>query len=217
MLKYFCYVFTISLFVACTSDRSDAVTKIKKDSLLVQPAANVDFKVDTIPVHNVFDEEQFENNVLVSLLAELKICETDQTKPFRIEHPPCEPRFYKLFKYNYNMDWKEGFALEIRAGVENFPLRRFIIFKRINGKLTKLNGFVANLVEIQTQPSGFNDLLLLFRDTEAGSFVVKYTWKKENYTFMSLEAVDGYAVKPALKDSLSRVVEKRLEQNKMFF
>ncbi|MEO9257270.1 MAG: hypothetical protein ABI207_02745 [Crocinitomicaceae bacterium] len=209
------FIIALILLVSCTPDPEPKVTTT--DDTDTEIAFPSDFVQDTIAIHNVFNEESFENDTMLSLLEELKICDPDVTKPFNIKKPPCEPRFYKFFKYNKNLAWKDGFALEIRAGIDDFPLRRLIVFKRIDGKLVKLNGFAANLAEMHTTPTGFNDLMLLFRDTEAGSFVVKYVWKKDVYQFKSLEAVDGYLVKPALQDSISRVVKKRLEKNHMFF
>jgi hypothetical protein len=180
---------------------------------------NTSFVKDTIVVRNLFDDKNFKNDTMMKLLDELDICNTDLNAAFDIHHPPCEPRFYKFYKFNKHLALNDAFALEIRAGVDQFPLRRFIVFKRINGKLVKLNGFVANLVEMQTTPSGYNDLLLLFRDNEAGSFVVKFTWNEKNalYQFNSLVAVDGGIVRKELVDSLSNVVNLRLENNHMFF
>ena len=178
---------------------------------------SVDFKADTIVIRNLFDDPEFENDTLFSLLEELKICNPDLNAKFDIYKPPCQPRFYKFFKYKKDMPWNDGFALEIRSGVEDFPVRRFIVFERVNGKLSKVQGFVANLVEKHSTPSGYYDLMLLFRDEEAGSFVVKYTWKQNQYEFSSVEAIDGYFVKKDRKDSLSNVVSKRLVDHKMFF
>jgi len=175
------------------------------------------FVVDTIAIRNLFDELEFENDTLPLLLEELGICNPDLTAKFDLYKPPCQPRFYKFFKYKQDMPWNDGFALEIRSGIEDFPVRRFIIFERVNGKLSKTQGFVANLVEKHTTPSGYCDLLLLFRDEEAGSFVVKYTWKESKYEFKSVEAIDGYLVKKERKDSISDVVSKRLVDHKMFF
>lgn len=209
------FIIALILLASCTPDpETEVTTPDDIDTELIVPS---DFVKDTIVIHNVFNDESFENDTMLSLLEELKICDPDVTKPFNIKKPPCESRFYKFFKYNQNLPWKDGFGLEIRAGIDDFPLRRFIVFKRIDGKLVKLNGFAANLAEMHTTPSGFNDLMLLFRDTEAGSFVVKYVWKKDIYEFKSLEAVDGYLVKPELQDSISKVVKKRLEKNHMFF
>jgi hypothetical protein len=200
----------------CNGEKSeiDEWTTIEDDLNKPFPES---FKSDTIAIRNLFDQPAFENDTLKKLLEELKICNPDVEAPFNINRPPCSPRYYKFFKYKSDMPWNEGFALEIRAGVEDFPLRRLIIFQRIQGKLTKIQGFVANLAEMHTTPSGYNDLMLLFRDQEAGSFVVKYRWAGEEYRYISVEAIDGYLVKKERQDSLSIVVEKRLIDNSMFF
>jgi hypothetical protein len=176
------------------------------------------FHKDTIAVFNYFDDEVFENDTLISLLEEIGICrlETDLSDTLR---PVCSPRNYKFFKYNKSMAWKDGFGLEIRATVDGFPLRRFILFERIGGRLAKSRGFVANLAELHTTQSGYYDLMLLFPDKEAGSFVVKFAWDAEegSYEYESLEAIDGYPVKKERRDSLSNVVFQRLTENNMFF
>lgn len=177
------------------------------------------FQKDTIVIFNYFDEVVFENDTLIGLLEEIGICYAELDAQDTIPKPPCTPRNYKFFKYNKSMPWRDGFGLEIRATVEEFPLRRFILFERVGGKLIKTRGFVANLAEMHTTKSGYNDLMLLFPDKEAGSFVVKYVWDEEEatYEYKSLEAIDGYPVKKERKDSLSNVVLHRLSENNMFF
>jgi len=180
-------------------------------------SSHADFTVDTIVILNYFDDPKFESDSLPALLQEIGICEfnTDASS----DKAECSPRNYKFFKYNKSMSWNDGFGLEIRATVDGFALRRFILFERINGKLVKSRGFVANLAEMHTTPTGFNDLMLLFPDREAGSFVVKFVYDMEDgsYEYQSLEAIDGYPVKKERKDSLSNVVLQRLNENKMFF
>lgn len=176
------------------------------------------FHKDTIAIFNYFDDDVFENDTLITLLQEIGFCrlENDLSDTVR---PVCSPRNYKFFKFNKSMSWKDGFGLEIRATVDEFPLRRFLLFERVGGKLVKSRGFVANLAEMHTTQSGYNDLMLLFPDKEAGSFVVKYIWDAEegSYEYESLEAIDGYSVKKERKDSLSNVVFQRLTENNMFF
>jgi len=198
------YLTTI-LCIACQNENSNG-------------KQNENFIADTIPIFNYFDQKAFTNDTMMLLLQELGICVhpenyTDTTQLL------CSARNYAFFKYNESLPLNDAFGLEIRAGVDNFKLRRFILFQRIGGKLVKMRGFVANLAEMHTKPNGYNDLLLLFPDKEAGSFVVKYTWDAEDdiYQFESLEAIDGYTVKENKKDSLSNVVLNRLAENNMFF
>jgi hypothetical protein len=176
------------------------------------------FHKDTIAIFNYFDEESFENDTMLMLLDEIGFCRMEGDMPDTTK-PLCSPRNYKFFKYNPSMSWYDGFGLEIRATVDDFPLRRFILFERANGKLTKMSGFVANLAELHTTKSGYYDLMLLFPDKEAGSFVVKFVWNLEEggYEYESLEAIDGYPVKKERQDSLSNVVFQRLTENRMFF
>lgn len=180
---------------------------------------NSNFQKDTIAIFNYFDEEQFESDSLLPLLEEIGICKTELNTSDTSARAICSPKNYKFFKYNKSMPWNAGFGLEIRATVDDFPLRRFILFERIDGKLAKTRGFVANLAEMHTTKSGYNDLMLLFPDREAGSFVVKYIWDEEesSYEYHSLEAIDGYPVKKERQDSLSNVVLQRLSENNMFF
>lgn len=175
-----------------------------------------EFKVDTLVVLNYFDDVAFESDSLPTLLREIGLCNSSNEPS---DKAACSPRNYKFFKYNKSMSWNEGFGLEIRATVDDFPLRRFILFERANGTLVKTRGFVANLAEMHTTPSGFNDLMLLFPDREAGSFVVKFVYDLDDqmYEYHSLEAIDGYPVKKERKDSLSNVVLQRLTENDMFF
>lgn len=195
-------IISFTLF-SCDEDTTPTVT-------------NKTFVADTIPIFNYFDEPEFESDSLPRLLQEIGICGNIATDGTMNE---CSPRNYKFFKYNQSMSWNDGFGLEIRATVDDVPLRRFLLFHRTNGVLAKSRGFVANLAEMHTTPTGYNDLMLLFPDREAGSFVVKYVYdvKEKQYEYQSLEAIDGYPVKKERKDSLNNVVFQRLSENNMFF
>lgn len=216
LVAYLLLILASFLLIGCNEEPKQKEWNSNTDENNVETNAE-NFVTDTIVIRNLFDEPDFENDTLLSLLKELDICNPDATAKFDLYKPPCQPRFYKFFKYKEDMPWNDGFALEIRSGVEDFPVRRFIIFERVNGKLSKVQGFVANLAEKHTTPSGYCDLMLLFRDEEAGSFVVKYKWQDNKYEFSSVEAIDGFLVKKDRKDSLSDVVSKRLIDHKMFF
>lgn len=219
MKKYFFFCITLTLLFSCNNEEEKSTDKAKNQSSENFKKSNKTFVSDTIVIRNYFDDKAFKHDTMLALLKELDICNPDTKAPFNLHKPPCEPKYYKFYRYNKKLAWHDAFALEIRAGVDNFPLRRLMIFKRMNGKLVKLNGFAGNLVEMHTTPSGYNNLMVLFRDTEAGSFVLKYCWDKKNqlYKYKSVEAIMGYLVKPELKDSISEVVIKRLEKNHMFF
>lgn len=198
--------FILFVFNTCDDDN------LKNDEFIVN------FVTDTIPIFNYFDEKEFPNDTMLLLLKELNICilpefYDDTTKAL------CSPRNYKFFKYNESLPLYDAFGLEIRATVDNFKLRRFLLFQRIDGELVKMRGFVAQLAEMHTTPNGYKDLMLLFPDREAGSFVVKFIWNNEDrmYHYETLEAIDGYLVKQAKQDSLSNVVLQRLTENNMFF
>jgi hypothetical protein len=204
--------FVISLY-SCKSDTDNSETDLSEVSS--EPTKEMDI---------LFDESQFSDTVMISLLQELQMCSDKNQGPTDYSHPSCTPNFFHFDTLNKSIPLKDGFILMVKAKVNDFPLRRVLVFERENGKLVKVNGFVANLIGRRTSKTGYDDLYLRFTNKDGDElmyFNCYYTWNNGKYSFSSAEVIEGAnwggKVKAEVKDSVSLEVEKDILKNKMVF
>lgn len=212
---------TLVLFACSSEDGLDNISKeIIKDEL---KNINQD-SVETEEIVTLFDSDVFENPIKEELLKELKVCSDDNKGPEDYLHPSCTPRFFEIFDVSKDTPLESAFILQMKAKTNDFPLRRLVVFVRERGNLIKVNGFVANLIERRLNLSGFDDLVLRFKDKDHGQDIFYnclFKWSGTNYEYHSVEVIEGIGwggpVKKELKDSVSLEVFKDIQKNKMIF
>ncbi len=206
-------------FVACDSEETTDVTEVPKK---VSADASIEFE----PLEILFDDKSFSDPKSVELLREINICSTDKQKQLGVNIPDCSPEFFKLFPLKSGGKLDDGFLLLTKANVGGVALRRILIFKRENGALVKLNGFVANLIGRKKSKTGYDDLLVRFKDIEEGDevfFNCIVKWNGAKYEFKTVELIHVPAsqwsapVKAEAKDSVSKEILKTITENEMIF
>ncbi len=170
-----------------------------------------------------FPDNKFTEGVEKALLKELKICNAENGSEEDEKNPACSPKFFRFFRLNEKTPLKDGFVLLIKAGVNDFPLRRILIFERENGQLVKLNGFNGNLIEKRKSSSGYPDLIIRFADNENNMLIhynCLFQWEKGTYAYKYCEEIDEdypRKVKAEFRDSMGVEIKKILDRNNMIF
>jgi hypothetical protein len=213
---YFLVSFTFAgLLYSCNTETEPG----EEGALISSDSSEPTKKMDIL-----FDESQFSDTVMVSLLEELQMCSDKNQGPTDYSHPSCTPDFFHFDTLNKSIPLKDGFILMVKAKVNDFPLRRVLVFERENGKLVKVNGFVANLIGRRESKTGYDDLYLRFTNRDGDElmyFNCYYTWNNGKYSYSSAEVIEGVnwggKIKTAVKDSVSKEVEKDILKNKMVF
>lgn len=174
-------------------------------------------------VEVLFDEKEFSDGKMSVLLKEINICGNDS---LGVDVPECSPEFFKFFSLKNGMDLENGFILLTKANTGGIALRRVLVFEREEGKLTKVNGFIANIIGQRKSKSGYNDLLLRFKDVLEGSDIYYnclFQWTNNKYEFKSVEVIEepgaGWRgrVTEEHKDSISKEIYQTILDNKMIF
>ncbi len=170
-----------------------------------------------------FPTNKFTSDVEVKLLKELKICNPKADSDTNELNPACSPKFFRFFKLSKNIKLNDGFILLVKAGVNDFPLRRILIFERENGSLVKLNGFNGNLIERRKSSSGYDDLIIRFADNQDNVLIYfncLFKWVDGKYAYQYCEEIDenGPAkIKAEYRDSMGVEIKKILDRNNMLF
>ena len=170
-----------------------------------------------------FNTNNFGSQTEVNLLKELKICNPNAADDSDRINAGCSPKLFKFFPLTKKTSLNDGFMLLIKAGVNGFPIRRFLIFERENGQLIKLNGFNGNLIERRPAASGYDDLVIRFPENAEGSLIYfncLFSWENGKYEYKYCEEIDenGPArIKAEFRDSMAVEIKKVLNQNNMLF
>ncbi len=172
----------------------------------------------------LFDDKKFTSDEEKKLLLELKICSDDSELLKNSETPACTPENFKFLPLRSDLSLKNGFLLLIKAETGGFPLRRLLIFQRERGELTKINGYVANLIGRVKSPTGYDDLLLRFQDKDGEGkmwYNCLFQWEDGQYQYKQVERIEGPnwggPVLNKFKEETSKDVYEAIMNNKMIF
>jgi len=215
MMKTILYSLVILLplsFVSCGPEEDDDDLKIQPHEVVEDNTISTDFATNA-----------FASDVEAKLLKELKICNPKADSDTNELNPACSPKFFRFFKLSKNIKLNDGFILLVKAGVNDFPLRRVLIFERETEGLVKLNGFNGNLIERRKSESGYDDLIIRFADNQDNTLIYfncLFKWVDGKYAYQYCEEIDenGPAkIKAEFRDSMGIEIKKILDKNNMLF
>lgn len=173
-----------------------------------------------------FSSNTFASDQEVALLKELKLCDPNAPNDTDEKHPSCSPKFFRFFKLSDKIPLKDGFILLIKAGVNDSPLRRILVFEREQDQLVKLNGFYGNLIEMRPAASGYQDLVVRFSDNIDGSlcyYNCLFTWNGGKYDYKLCEAIQEggqeapHRIRREFIDSMAPEIKHIIDNNNMLF
>jgi hypothetical protein len=211
-------VFTIlSSLLVFTSCKSDSIANTDESS------SQVSLPSDIEEIEVLFDHQGFSDSIMPRLLKEINICQEDTVH--RAQGAiPCSADYFKFFPLADNMKLDNGFILLIKANAGGFPLRRVLVFQRERGELIKLNGFVANIIGRVKSKTGYNDLILRFRDKDGEEdmfYNCLFKWNGSSFEYKQVDVIEGKGwggkVKAQFKDSISLEIYQNIMRNKMIF
>lgn len=177
---------------------------------------------DTTVVDMLFSPEGFNDKKYYELLIETHLCDPSYDKNNPAGKTPCSSRLFKFYPYNHKRDIKNAFMLQVKAGVNNYPYRRLLIFVRENGKLVLMNGIVGYLVKRIAQPNGIDDLIVGIVDDLGNNNFSRYDvllrYKDGKYRFVeALGDLRGTFDTPKLKNKASKAIKKQIEDKELIF
>lgn len=211
MKNIFLFFLTLVTLYSCKNDNANTNERsIKKNKI-----------GDQTNIETLFEQTTFPSSVEPKLLKELEICNIQQRDLNNHLDPACNPKFFKFFSFIENKSLENAFLLQIKARVNDFPLRRLLVFEREKGILVKVNGFVANLIGTRISKTKHHDLILRFNDNvDQGDIVFYnclYQWENNHYVFKKIEQINDANIKPQFQDSMNVVISTIIKNNRMEF
>src|SRR5690554_96609 len=214
---------------SCTEDgenkgANDIKTEHDKDSDTnhKSAASTNDIKSDTVKVETLFTSTGFDDKIYYELLIETHLCNPNYDPAKNDKTTPCSARFFEFHPYNHKRKIQDAFLLQVKAGVNNYPYRRLLIFVREKGNLVLMNGIVGYLVERISRPNEIDDLIVaVFDDLGNDKFdrydvLIRYNEGKYHF----VEAVgdlQGTFNTPELKERASKAILERINEKELIF
>lgn len=139
---------------------------------------------------------------VLTVMEKLQICTLSDTV---MTLPPCSNKFFRVFKYKPDKDWKAGFIVEMIPGLFGAPVHQIVIVDEFFGKYTIVNQYLGHLLEMRTTPEGYNDLIIGYDDPDIGLVAIRHEWEINKYDLVDVEEINNHFVKPELKDSINNI------------
>ncbi|MFK8037852.1 MAG: hypothetical protein AB8B74_06150 [Crocinitomicaceae bacterium] len=181
------YIF-VCLFICSCSDS-------------VSPKVTIDvYDSDTILVENDYPELVDED--VLKAIQNLNICSLSDTNTVL---EPCDYKKFRVFPMGQEISSKKGFILEMKEGLYNAPVKQVLVIMKSFNKYKIINRYFGFLIEYRSTASGYNDLLIGYKDPEMGLIGIRHEWNNEKYEPVHVEEINGYFIKPELQDSVNHL------------
>lgn len=232
MTKGSLIIVTLLLFFSCSEENTNSAKPDQTRNTEVphknKSTEEVDQKPqnskdqDTIIASADFSNQGFDQALKYELLLETHICNPNYTDTITDGTVPCSARFFKFFEYNHKRNLENAFMLQVKAGVNNFPYRRLLIFTRERGKLVLVNGITGYLVSQISRPNEIDDLIIGIIDDLGNSKFDRYDvllrYKDGKYHVKeAIGDLQGKFKDEKLKKRATKMIKKRIEEKKLIF
>ena len=203
------------------SEKSDKNADEKINNELVDDLPQ-DYNQDTIKTDGLFTLGGFDDKIYYDLLIETHLCNPNYTDTTSDGSTPCSSRFFKFHPYNHKRQIQDAFLLQIKAGVNNYPYRRLLIFVREKGKLVLMNGIVGYLVERISRPNEIDDLIVAVFDDLGNDKFDRYDvllrYNDGKYHFVeAIGDLEGEFNSLQLKKRASKAILERIHDKELIF
>lgn len=221
------------IFTACTGDNQNLEKEKPQEEDTIeqnqgsenggQPSESTSSKVVVDEAEATdFSYQGFDDKKYYELLIETRLCNPnfDASNPDR--STPCSSKFFKFFSYNHKREIENAFIIQVKAGVNNYPYRRILIFVREKGELVLMNGIVGYLVERIPQENDIDDLVVAVIDDLGNDQFDRYDvllrYKNGKYHFIeAIGDLQGKFESKELKEKASKAIEKRINEKELIF
>ena len=230
MILRFAILLILFFAFACTSDSKQKDATIDQsenkensgDKVTGKSPSSDGEKSDTVKVETLFTSAGFEDKKYYELLIETHLCNPDFNPSAKDGSTPCSARFFEFHPYNHKREIDDAFLLQVKAGVNNYPYRRLLIFVREKGNLVLMNGIVGYLVERIARPNNIDDLIVaVFDDLGNDKFdrydvLIRYNDGKYHFV-EAIGDLQGTFNTRELKERASKAILERINDKELIF
>lgn len=177
-------------------------------------------KTKGLEISTDFNTNTFSSNQEAIMLKDLKLCDSTLKWSEEPNRPSCTPNFFRVFPLKKDLDLSSGCMVLLKAGVNGFPARRFVIYEKEGQELIQANGFVGYPIEFRPKKDNYDDIVIRFFEryqNEKYFYNCLFTWKQNRYQFVSCEQINDANIKPEKQAQVSAEVLQILNEKQLIF
>ena len=167
-----------------------------------------------------FNTNTFSSKQEATLLKNLRLCDSTTQWSEDVNRPSCTPNFFRVFPLKKDFDLNQGCMVLLKAGVNGFPVRRFVIYEKEGDQLIQANGFIGYPIEFRPQANNYDDIVIRFFERYEGEkyfYNCLFTWKQNRYQFVRCEQINDANIKPEKQVEVSAEILQILNEKQLVF
>jgi hypothetical protein len=177
-------------------------------------------KVKGIQVSTDFNTNTFTSKEDAKTLKDLRFCDSTVQWSEDLNRPSCTPNFFRVFPLKKGLDLSQGCMVLLKAGVNGFPVRRFVVYEKEGTQMVQANGFIGYPIEFRPQAKTYDDVVIRFFERYEGQkyfYNCLFTWKQNRYQYVCCEQINDANIKPAKQKQVSAEILQILNEKQLVF
>jgi hypothetical protein len=177
-------------------------------------------KVERVQISTDFNTNTFGSKEEPNILKELQLCDTTIQWSDDLNRPSCTPNFFRVFPLKKGLAINEGCMVLLKAGVNHFPVRRFVVYEREGKELIQANGFIGYPIEFRPNKQSYDDIVIRFFERYQGEkyfYNCLFTWKQGRYQYVCCEQINDANIKPEKQKEVSAQILQILNEKQLVF
>jgi hypothetical protein len=173
-----------------------------------------------IQISTDFNTSSFSNKNEAIILKNLRLCDSTIDWSEDLNRPSCTPNFFRVFPLKKGLDIAQGCMVLMKAGVNHFPVRRFVIYEKEGAQMIQANGFIGYPIEFRPQDQNYDDVVIRFFERYEGQkyfYNCLFTWKQNRYQYVRCEQINDANIKPDKQAQVSAEILKILNEKQLVF
>jgi hypothetical protein len=205
-------LFALAVIVLLLRYMNTGVGQPKKKVKIVKPIG--------VQISTDFHTNTFSSKQEPLLLKELRLCDSTIQWSEDENRPSCTPNFFRIFPLKKGLDIANGCMVLLKAGVNHFPVRRFVVYEREGDEMVQANGFIGYPIEFRPRSQTYDDVVIRFFERYEGEkffYNCLFTWKQNRYQFVQCEQINDANIKPEKQKEVSAEILQILNEKQLVF
>jgi hypothetical protein len=177
-------------------------------------------KVEGVQISTDFNTNTFSSKDEPKVLKDLKLCDSSVQWSEDLLRPSCTPNYFRVFPLKKGLDIAQGCMVLLKAGVNGFPVRRFVVYEKEGAEMVQANGFIGYPIEFRPQAKTYDDVVIRFFERYEGQkyfYNCLFTWNQNRYQFVCCEQINDANIKPEKQKQVSAEILQILNEKQLVF
>jgi hypothetical protein len=177
-------------------------------------------KTEGVQISTDFNTNTFSSKAEPNVLKNLNLCDSTIQWSEDLNRPSCTPNYFRVFPLKKGLDIAQGCMVLLKAGVNGFPVRRFVVYEKEGAQMVQANGFIGYPIEFRPQTKTYDDVVIRFFERFEGQkyfYNCLFTWKQNRYQYVRCEQINDVNIKPEKQTQVSAEILQILNEKQLVF